>query len=39
MKTIAFRMMMAFGMALLGGIVLIAILAAGLNLMVWLSAD
>ena len=37
MKTIAFRTMMAFGMALLGGIVLIAILAAGLNVLVWLS--
>jgi hypothetical protein len=31
--------MMAFGMALLGGIVLIAILAAGLNVLVWLSPD
>jgi hypothetical protein len=39
MKTIAFRTMMGFGMALLGGIVLIAILAAGLNVLVWLSPD
>jgi hypothetical protein len=39
MKTIAFRTMMAFGMALLGGIVLIAILAPGLNVLVWLSPD
>jgi hypothetical protein len=31
--------MMAFGMALLRGIVLIAILAAGLNVLVWLSPD
>jgi hypothetical protein len=36
MKTIALRTMMAFGMALLGGIVLMIVLAAGLNVWLWL---
>jgi hypothetical protein len=39
MKSIALRTMMAFGMALLGGIVLIGVLAAGLNALVWLFPD
>jgi len=39
MKTIALRTMMAFGMALLGGIVLIGVLAAGLNALVWFFPD
>lgn len=37
MKTIAYRMMMAFGMALVGGIVLIIVLAVGLNVLTWLD--
>ena len=37
MKTIARRAMMAFGMALLGGIALIIVLAVGLNVLTWLD--
>jgi hypothetical protein len=37
MKTIARRTMMAFGMALLGGIALIIVLAVGLNVLTWLD--
>jgi hypothetical protein len=37
MKTIARRAMTAFGMALLGGIALIIVLAVGLNALTWLD--
>jgi hypothetical protein len=39
MKTIALRTTMAFGIALLGGICLIGVLAVGLNALVWLFPD
>jgi hypothetical protein len=37
MMTIAYRTMMAFGMALVGGMVLIIVLAVGLNVLTWLD--
>jgi hypothetical protein len=37
MKMIALRTLMTFGMALLGGIALITIFAAGLNVLTWLD--
>jgi hypothetical protein len=37
MKTITLRTMAAFGMALLGGIALIIVLAVGLNALTWLD--
>ncbi len=37
MKTIAFRTMMAFGMALLGGIAVLIVLVVGLNVLTWLD--
>jgi hypothetical protein len=37
MKTIAYRTMMAFGMALVGGTILIIVLAVGLNVLTWLD--
>ena len=37
MKTITLRTMAAFGMALLGGIALIIVLAVGLNVLTWLD--
>ena len=37
MKTITLRSMAAFGLALLGGIALIIVLAVGLNVLSWLD--
>jgi hypothetical protein len=37
MKTITLRTMAAFGVALLGGIALVIVLAVGLNVLTWLD--